>query len=275
MFRKLILLLFCCGTLLYAGTITDPVGDKSTGDTYTAAEFNALKNAIITEINGNLDANNLKNNAVTTEKITADSVTPAKIDDDNTTPVTVRELAVTTGVTASTVTVTTATLTNANITNVQNTPTFNYGLTGTTMTLTEQPCCRVYLSGDQDDPGAGSAIVQFDTESYDVASNFDTGTSSFTSTIAGYYQVNATIFYEAADLNDNEYVGVAIRKNSSEYSISLANAAGGTYDVCASISEIIPLAVGDTLSLYHYTSDANVDIESGAAYTTMSIRLVQ
>jgi len=311
MFKKLSIILLLSTSLCYAGTISRTSPSKATGDTYTAAELNGDLDTIYSEINGNLDSNNLENNAVTTEKLTADAVTPAKIDDDNINPVRIRELTVTTGITASSVTATTlttsstgtlavanittienspiftyglnsstitvtstATLVVANITTIENSPTFTYGLSAGTITLTAQPCARAYLSTDQDDIGTASRIVQFKSENYDVANNFDTTTSSFTATIAGYYQVNASVFFEATDMADGESMGIAIRKNNTEYSLA-TNASNGAIAICQTISDIIPLAVGDTLALYFYSTRSTADIKSGTAYTYMSIRLVQ
>ncbi len=136
--RKLLTfgLLFVVGSL-YAGTLADPFSDKSTGNSLTAAEINTFKNSYRTVINGNLDATNLATNAVDTDELTADSVIPSKVDEDNTTPFVVRELTVTTGITASTMTATsTGTFAVANITTVENSPTFTYGLSASTMTVT-------------------------------------------------------------------------------------------------------------------------------------------
>jgi len=76
-------------TLLLGGTITDPVGDKAAGDRLTHTEFNALKNALINEINGALDDANLEDASITTNDLKDDCVTPAKLDEDNTTPFTI------------------------------------------------------------------------------------------------------------------------------------------------------------------------------------------
>ncbi len=137
-----------------------------------------------------------------------------------------------------------------------------------------QPCARVYLSADQDDIGTTTYIVQFDSESYDVGNNFDTTTSSFTAAIAGYYQVNASIYFEGADLGADVQYGLAIRKNANEYSRTIIHSSSAT-ELSVVLSDIVPLAIGNTISLYYLSADSNVDIESGATFTFMSIRLVQ
>jgi hypothetical protein len=80
----LYILILGLGGLLYSGTIVDPVGDKSTGESFTATEFNDLKNTLINVINGNLNNANLLNGGVATEDLADDIITPAKIDEDNT-----------------------------------------------------------------------------------------------------------------------------------------------------------------------------------------------
>lgn len=61
----------------YAGTISH--NDYVAGAVITAAGQNTNENVIVNEINGNLDANNLAANAVTTVKITDANVTLAKL----------------------------------------------------------------------------------------------------------------------------------------------------------------------------------------------------
>ncbi len=127
-------LMFFAGSLC-AGTLAQPFADKNTGDPITAAEMNTFKNTYRTVINGNLDATNLATNAVDTDELTADSVTPVKLDETG--DYTMEDLTLTYSLTASTITVTsTATLAVANITTVENSPTFTFGLTASTMTVT-------------------------------------------------------------------------------------------------------------------------------------------
>lgn len=71
--------------------------DFGTGTTILAAEVNTDLNTITNVINGNLDANNLANNAVTTVKITDLNVTTAKLAADAVTTAKITDLNVTTG----------------------------------------------------------------------------------------------------------------------------------------------------------------------------------
>lgn len=77
-----------------AGTGTTDFG---TGTTILASEVNTDFNALVNEVNGNLDENNLADNSVTTTKITDLSVTAAKLAADAVETAKIVDLAVTTG----------------------------------------------------------------------------------------------------------------------------------------------------------------------------------
>lgn len=53
--------------------------------------------------------------------------------------------------------------------------------------------------------------ILYQTEEFDTNSNYDTSTSRFTPTVAGYYQVNASVFWPAT----TTFSGVRIYKNGS------------------------------------------------------------
>lgn len=62
---------------------------------------------------------------------------------------------------------------------------------------------------------AGSTFtkIQYQTEEFDTNNNFDTSTSRFTPTVAGYYQISAAF---AIPLNARASI-ISIYKNGSEY----------------------------------------------------------
>jgi len=67
-------------------------------------------------------------------------------------------------------------------------------VTGTAMVSGNMPAFSAYqTTGTALSAGTTTKVV-FDTESFDTNSNFDTSTSTFTPTVAGYYQVNACVF---------------------------------------------------------------------------------
>lgn len=53
--------------------------------------------------------------------------------------------------------------------------------------------------------------ILYQTEEFDTNANYDTSTSRFTPTVAGYYQVNASVFWPAT----TTFSGIRIYKNGS------------------------------------------------------------
>lgn len=73
--------------------------------------------------------------------------------------------------------------------------------------------CSVYLSGDQSVARAGWVKIEFDTELFDIDSEYDKDTNyRFTPTREGYYQVN---FLASITMTDGNALGGAIYKNGS------------------------------------------------------------
>jgi hypothetical protein len=64
------------------------------------------------------------------------------------------------------------------------------GLKWATPTATSFPAFSVYGSSNQNPTTNVWTKITFDTETFDTNSNFDTSTSRFTPTVAGYYQLN-------------------------------------------------------------------------------------
>jgi len=126
-----ILILLLCAPV-FAGRIVDPVGDKSNNDKLKAREFNALKNVIINEVNGNLDSYNIKDGSITGDDIQAGTITGDKIDPDTSVTIssvtfgnadytgtlTVDTLEVSSATVTETLTVTSATITNGSFTSI-------------------------------------------------------------------------------------------------------------------------------------------------------------
>ena len=80
---------------------------------------------------------------------------------------------------------------------------------------TNAPAFSAYKSGSAQSISALTATkVTFPTESFDTNSNYDTSTSRFTPTIAGYYQINLLI--EALGVTSNFFLA-QIRKNGNQW----------------------------------------------------------
>jgi len=86
---------------------------------------------------------------------------------------------------------------------------------GIQLASTLAPAFSAVSSGTQSITSSTYTKVQFATENFDTNSNFDSTTNHrFTPTVAGYYQVNATLDCEGAG-SQNIFVGM-IYKNGSE-----------------------------------------------------------
>jgi len=64
------------------------------------------------------------------------------------------------------------------------------------------PTFSAYLSADQSVSSGVVTKIQFDTEEFDTNNNFDNATNyRFTPTVAGYYQINASLRSEGSSLS--------------------------------------------------------------------------
>ena len=95
----------------------------------------------------------------------------------------------------------------------------DYTLTLPTVTATlaiNGPAFSAYLSALQNVTTATFTKVQLNTEEFDTNSNFDNATNyRFTPTVAGYYQINGNIAFNATLINGNTLS--TIYKNGTRY----------------------------------------------------------
>jgi len=109
--KKLLLFLGLMGIsgYLMSATIIKPY-TKSTGQTLPATEYNANLDIIYKDYNGNIDGSNIKNSAITGDKINNGTITPNKMDITGTYQS--YNLQNTYGITSTTITVSTGTFTH-------------------------------------------------------------------------------------------------------------------------------------------------------------------
>jgi hypothetical protein len=89
-------------------------------------------------------------------------------------------------------------------------------VTGTVMVSSNMPAFSAYKSGaTQNISQATWTKVTLETETFDTNNNF--ASSTFTPTVAGYYQINASVGHDFTTTGGSS-VGVAIYKNGSIYS---------------------------------------------------------
>ena len=133
--------------------------------------------------------------------------------------------------------------------------------TGTVMVSGNMPAFLVYKSGN-------SAVISnntwtkvtFDTKPFDTNSNF--ASSTFTPTIAGYYQVNANISLNALNVNPT-FGACSIYKNGSQYFTTWSTGNSSSL-VNAQVANVIYMnGSTDYLEIYGYLVGATNGIWQG------------
>lgn len=136
---------------------------------------------------------------------------------------------------------------------------------------------RVYLSGNQlnltDDTWTK---VDFDTENYDIGSDYDTTNKRFVAPVTGYYAVTVAVNYVGGTLIADKRYYSGIYVNGALYSAAVSQTV--TTDTTSSvITDIIPITAGQYIEGYARVvcGAATVDIDaSSGVYTYMSIHLL-
>ena len=141
------------------------------------------------------------------------------------------------------------------------------------------PAFSAYLSANQ--TGISNSTwtkIQLNTEEFDTNSCFDSSTNyRFTPTVAGYYQIDSSLSFNASVVNPT-FTRVGIYKNGSLYKV--AYCPGSTADrVVPNISCLVYLnGTTDYVELYGYMVGANGGLFDGGStpiLTTMSGSLVR
>jgi hypothetical protein len=136
--------------------------------------------------------------------------------------------------------------------------------TGLAWTAKAGPTFRAYRAANQTITQNVFTKIQLDTENFDTDSCFDSTTNyRFTPTLAGYYQINASIDTSGT----NVWYGI-FYKNGSEFSRWAQNGALGNG---LSGSDIIQFnGTTDYLELYIYSTGVAATADGGSATTFMS-----
>jgi hypothetical protein len=151
--------------------------------------------------------------------------------------------------------------------------------TGIVMVSGNMPAFSVYKSTDQTIAYNTTTKVTFDTESFDTNNNF--ASSTFTPTVAGYYQINAKLFYSGTATR-NYYLSNRIYKNGSVASVSAIAIyqLGSAAEFAVNQSALIYMnGTTDYLEVYAYTVDytagASILLAAGSGYTSFNGTLVR
>ena len=181
-----------------------------------------------------ITSNELASNAVVTAKIADSNVTTAKIADSN---------------------VTTAKIADANITQAK---------LGTNV-AGNGPAFRAWASSQTPITGTVFTKVTLATEDFDTNNNFSS--SRFTPTVAGYYQINGSVYNAAG----TSFLQAVLYKNGA------ANSSGtgvGTAYISQSSDIIYLNGTTDYIELYAYSA-STTNIDTGQNATFMSGCLIR
>ena len=129
------------------------------------------------------------------------------------------------------------------------------------------PAISAYLSGNQTITAATWTKVQFNTKLFDTNTNYDNVTNyRFTPTVAGYYLVTATLFFNSSTTETTGIVGIF--KNGSVYSRSGVAGFGGSSEIYPTATSLVYLnGSTDYVEVYGYeqvSSSGSVVIIGGA-----------
>jgi len=153
----------------------------------------------------------------------------------------------------------TQTLTNKTLTS----PT----ITGASITVasTAAPAFSAYLNANQSISNATSTKVQCNTETFDTNSNYNNATYIFTPTVAGYYQVIASLRDQTGSATGS--VRVIIYKNGVDYASSVTPMT--TNSNTATCSVLISMnGTTDYLEFYCYqNSGTSINIQGNSYWT--------
>lgn len=112
---------------------------------------------------------------------------------------------------------------------------------------------RVTLSADQGIPNNSNTKVNFDSETYDLNSNYDTVTNRFTANEPGYYKINSTI----STGQNSDGFELMIFVNGSLFSRYYPNIPSTGYHQSLSIQDVIFLNTNDYIEIYVYRGFPN------------------
>ena len=121
--------------------------------------------------------------------------------------------------------------------------------------LSSQPAFSAYATAIQTVSVNTFTKVVLNAKDFDTASAFDATTNyRFTPLVAGYYQINATIFYNANPISGLGYI--AIYKNGSNYKTSAGSFQANGY-MPLNISSVVYFnGSTDYIELYTYQNSS-------------------
>ena len=150
------------------------------------------------------------------------------------------------------------------------------GTTGIVQPTAGAPAFSAYLTGSQSVSNAVWTKAQINTEVFDTNSNFDnTSNYRFTPTVAGYYQVNGSIYLNYTG-SAGTRIGVSIYKNGAGIAENqITNAGGSLYGTLVNSALIYLNGSTDYVELYGYFNSATAQFLSGQNYTYFQAAMIR
>jgi len=141
--------------------------------------------------------------------------------------------------------------------------------------LPNVPAFGAYRSTDQSISTGTWTKLQAATELFDTASAYDNATNyRFTPQITGYYQVNGSVYVNAASSLTN--VAARIYKNGSAYALGTACGVFSTTEAGASVSAIIYMnGTTDYLEIWGYAQGTTLVFKGATDANHFSACLVR
>lgn len=125
---------------------------------------------------------------------------------------------------------------------------------------------RAYRTVTQTITTAAHTKVQFNVESYDVASAFDSANSKFVAPVAGKYFFAAALHFDSGSWSAGDTIMLGIYKNGAMHSrVRLNPFSGASILPTAAISDVLDLAAADYVEMYIYqNSGVSRDVSNTA-----------
>lgn len=143
--------------------------------------------------------------------------------------------------------------------------------------ITGSPRVHAYKTagaGDQAIPTGVSTLVTLDAEQYDLFNEFNTATSTFTATEAGYYLLNAQARWNCTVDQARYQMGMYTAGVGAAYAVqSIMSSLAGAKVVWVNAATVYYLEPGDTVCVYAFHDagvNQNVQTQDGNTFLTIS-----
>ncbi|MBA7584276.1 hypothetical protein ES708_26229 [subsurface metagenome] len=148
--------------------------------------------------------------------------------------------------------------------------------TGKVLLSSIQTKARAYLSANQlNIPSGIVTLINLDTVSYDIGSNFNTATHKFVVPITGYYLLSSQLTWLGGTVIANQGYTLSIKKNGVGIATNDTQSST-TSAICNTYSNIFLLAATNEIELWakHWAGVNTIDIRGDKTHTFMSIHLL-